>query len=191
MNITQYETIGISYGQYLENERLLIAVESDFEYKNFHVLNFKRIERIDKQLKVKKVNCKIETKQNSKIKLLAITEGWCGDAAQILPIIAYFQEKNSNQVSLKIIYRDKNLELMHNFLTNGGMAIPIILICDEKNEVLSYFGPRPKAAQLLMHSLKEQGAEKEIIVLELQKWYNKDKGQSILKEMIDQINLHF
>lgn len=43
-----------------------------------------------------------------------LTEGWCGDAAQNLPVINKIAEENPN-INLKLVLRDENLELMDEF----------------------------------------------------------------------------
>ncbi len=57
------------------------------------------------------------------LKMLVITEPWCGDSTAILPVILKFFE--SQPVKIRIALRDKNPELMEQFLTKGGRAIPI------------------------------------------------------------------
>src|SRR5215217_2298139 len=63
---------------------------------------------------------------------LVISEGWCGDAAQILPILNKMALASDKKIDLRIVLRDENDELMSQYLTNGGKAIPkVIVICKE------------------------------------------------------------
>ena len=69
--------------------------------------------------------------------------GWCGDAAQILPVINKMAEV-SDKIDLRIVLRDDNENLMNLFLTNGTKSIPKLIIIDKAtNKVINDFGPRP------------------------------------------------
>ena len=75
---------------------------------------------------------------------------------------------------------------MDNFLTNGGRSIPVLVrINPETNEVVSHWGPRPRAAQELFLKHKSEGKSKEESVLEIQKWYNENKSQDLISELIE------
>ena len=149
-------------------------------------LNAQRSKRIAKTLKldpnfVGQMEA-IKEKQN----WMLITESWCGDAANGVPIISALAQLNSN-IDLKIVLRDENLELMDQFLTNGGRSIPKLIALDTKNEVLFTWGPRPKAAQDLYDSWKDDSSNipyKEFQI-ELQKWYNADSGRAMQNELLD------
>jgi len=59
------------------------------------------------------------------------------------------------------------------FLTNGGKAIPIVIVMDEQGNYQFNLGPRPKAAQNIFkkhRSLSEQGKiEKSEVIKKNQK----------------------
>jgi len=55
--------------------------------------------------------------------LVYLTEGWWGDAAQILPAIARYSEFPPC-INLKILLRDENEAVMNRHLTNGSKSIP-------------------------------------------------------------------
>ena len=116
---------------------------------------------------------------------LVISESWCGDAAQILPIINKMAEV-SDKIDLKIVLRDDNEDLMNLFLTNGTRSIPKLIIIDkETNEVIADFGPRPQEAkQLILDYKAEHGIVDETAKINLQKWYLNDKGISTQKEIV-------
>lgn len=126
---------------------------------------------------------------------LVLTEGWCGDAAQILPVMNKMAE-SSPMVELRVIFRDQHLEVMDAFLTNGARSIPKLLVLDSlTKEVLMSWGPRPSEAQQLMLDAKDQvkniedkTAQKEYwneVKTNLQRWYNKDKTQKTQLEIVD------
>ena len=87
-----------------------------------------------------------------------ITESWCGDSAQNLPVIAKLAQLNSN-IDFKIVLRDSNLEFMDLHLTNTSRAIPKLVVFDENNNELFQWGPRPVEAQNLFSRLKNDGIE--------------------------------
>lgn len=116
---------------------------------------------------------------------LVMTEGWCGDAAQNVPAIETLAAVSGN-IETRYILRDENPELMDRFLTRGTRSIPKVIVLDrETRVVLGTWGPRPAAAQDLFDRLKAEGVDKPIILEELQRWYNADKGRSVQIEMAD------
>ncbi|MDP2159113.1 MAG: thioredoxin family protein [Flavobacterium sp.] len=120
---------------------------------------------------------------------IVISEGWCGDAAQLVPIINKMAELSVN-IDLRIVLRDENEALMNQFLTNGGKAIPKLLILDaETLNVLSDWGPRPEGAKKLILDYKAQfGIVDETAKTELQKWYLHDKGVSTQNEIMASVD---
>jgi len=117
---------------------------------------------------------------------LVLAEGWCGDAAQLLPIINKMAAF-SQHIDLKIAFRDENEALMNQFLTNGNKAIPKLIILDtDEQKVLGSWGARPKGASDLIKSYKQQyGVIDETAKTELQLWYLHDKGISTQNEIAD------
>ena len=149
-------------------------------------LNETRMNRLEKTLKVPQ---ELTEKLNNLTKdyiWLTISEGWCGDAAQIIPILHKLEEA-SNKVELKLVLRDDNDELMQLFLTNGSKSIPKVIILEkETKEVITSWGPRPEPARKLIADYKAQhGVVDEPIKIELQKWYLHDKGLTTMKELVE------
>ncbi len=128
-----------------------------------------------------------EARMNRLGKTIRISEGWCGDAAQILPIINKMALESNKKIDLRIVLRDENDELMSHYLTNGGRAIPkVIVICKEAGIVRTDWGPRPKGATELMADYKKEfGVIDEKIKTDLQLWYLADKGISVQKELLE------
>ncbi len=151
---------------------------------HYSELNEVRMNRLEKTLKMDSEA--LETLQNLKTKQtwLVISEGWCGDAAQILPIIKLMTDSSEN-IDLKIVLRDDNDDLMAEFLTNGARSIPKLIILDENLEVINHWGPRPEGAKNLILDYKAQhGIVDEPAKIALQKWYLDDKGISTMKEIV-------
>ncbi|EAQ42760.2 thioredoxin family protein [Polaribacter sp. MED152] len=158
---------------------------------NYSLLNDKRMKRLDKTIKLTE-NTQLEiAKVTAPQTWLVITEGWCGDAAQNLPVIAKMASLNSN-IELKLVLRDENLELMDLFLTNGGRSIPKLIILDNDLNVLNTWGPRPSIATKMVADYKaEHGALDANFKQDLQVWYNKDKGQSTQNDFVEMIQKLF
>lgn len=148
-------------------------------------LNHARMNRLDKTIVLDESTKDKLSQLSNKYQWILIAEGWCGDAAQIVPIISKMADF-SVKVDLKIILRDKHLDLMDAFLTNGARAIPKLIILDEKlTEIIGVWGARPFEAQKLIMDYKtEHGVVDNYIKTELQKWYLKDKGLSTMKEIM-------
>jgi hypothetical protein len=154
---------------------------------HYSELNEVRMKRLEKTLKI---DLEVEkTLQNLKSNQtwLVISEGWCGDAAQILPIIKLMTEVSEN-IDFKIVLRDENEALMNQFLTNGSKSIPKLLILDENSNVINHWGPRPEAAKNIILDYKaNHGIVDETAKIALQKWYLEDKGISTMKEIVELI----
>lgn len=152
----------------------------------YSTLNETRMNRLDKTMKITDENIlKIKSLKGEYI-WLVISEGWCGDAAQILPVINKITEE-SDKIDLKIVLRDENEDLMNLFLTNKARAIPIVIVIDKlTGDVLRNWGPRPKAAaDLIKNYVKGFGAIDETAKTDLQLWYLHDKGLSTQEELIN------
>jgi thiol-disulfide isomerase/thioredoxin len=156
---------------------------------HYSTLNQSRIKRLDKTIVIsEEISARLKGMDKGYI-WLVISEGWCGDAAQILPILNKMAEA-TDKIDLKIVLRDANDEIMSHYLTNGGRAIPKLLIIDkESGKVCEHWGPRPKGAVDLIKNYKEQfGTIDEEAKAQLQLWYLHDKGLSVQKEVIEMMN---
>ncbi|TMM32423.1 thioredoxin family protein [Polaribacter aestuariivivens] len=152
---------------------------------NYSLLNDKRMKRLDKTIKITEETIQEFQKITEPQTWLVITEGWCGDAAQNLPVISKIADINS-KINLKIVLRDENLELMDLFLTNGGRSIPKLIALDTENNILFTWGPRPTVATNMVIDYKaKNGSLDAQFKQDLQVWYNKDKGKSVQKDFTD------
>jgi hypothetical protein len=153
---------------------------------NYSRLNETRMHRLDKTIVIdQSIVSKFKAIQ-SKYIWLVIAEGWCGDAAQILPIFNKMSEV-SDHIDFKIVFRDDNEALMNLFLTNGSKSIPKLIILDKNAlDVIADWGPRPKGAIDLVQNYKDKfGVIDDTIKAELQMWYLHDKGLSTQKEIME------
>jgi hypothetical protein len=155
------------------------------DHINYTKLNESRMHRLDKTLQVVG-DVKLFLENLSKEYIwLVLAESWCGDAAQVLPVINKMAEV-SDKIDLRIVLRDENEELMHLFLTDGTKSIPKLIIMDKTTgDVVGDFGPRPKPAkQLILDYKAAHGIVDEVAKIELQKWYLADKGVAIQREIV-------
>ncbi len=181
----------ISYQEYSDllrkyaDEGLTTGPNQNEDLIHYTKLNVQRGKRISKTVQllpelVKKIS-EIDQKQT----WLLITESWCGDAANSVPVMAKLAEINDS-TDLRIVLRDENLELMDQFLTRGGRSIPKLIVLNADNQVQFAWGPRPEPAQELYDAWKNSDDDvpyKEFQV-ELQKWYNQDGGSSLQTELL-------
>ena len=153
---------------------------------NFTKLNQRRMKRWNKTLKITE-DAKMEIEKFDKnITWLVLTESWCGDAAHLLPA-ANKVASLSDSINFRTVLRDENPELMNNFLTNGTQSIPkLIVINNETGTVVNTYGSRPDILTKKVKEYKEvHGSVTAEFKEEMQKWYNKDKGQTIVNELIN------
>ncbi|MDC3307170.1 thioredoxin family protein [bacterium] len=151
---------------------------------NYSMLNDRRMTRLDKTIQLRQETLLTVKKIDKPITWLVLSEGWCGDAAQTLPVINKIANE-SDLITLKIIFRDEHEELMNYFLTNGGKSIPKLLVLNSENEVLNTWGPRPDKATKMVQDYKNKHGQLDVTFKqELQVWYNKDKGVNIQENML-------
>jgi len=157
---------------------------------NYTILNQRRMKRLDKTLKISDEKVKKIKDFDKKVTWLVLTESWCGDAAQTMPMMNKVAERNDN-ISFKVILRDENLDVMNRFLTNNAMSIPkLVMVEDATGNVLDEWGSRPKiAAQMAIDYKNEHGTLTPEFKEELQVWYNKDRGQSTLSDLMELLAL--
>lgn len=149
---------------------------ADPKYAHYTKLNFQRMKRWDKTF-VPDTAVVEQLKAAPRQDWWVITEAWCGDSAQNLPVIAALAREAG--ISLHIVLRDENPEIMEQYLTNGTKSIPILVSFDAAGGPLFRWGPRPAAAQHLMEDWKANpaGRDFEAFELEMHRWYTENKGK--------------
>lgn len=186
---------GLSYQDYrnlvkqLATENSNSGIEKTAALAEYTKLNDKRMKRWDKTIKVSEEAQQKIAAVNKNMTWLIITESWCGDAAHVIPALNKIAELNP-KINIKLVLRDDNLELMDQFLTNGGRAIAKVIMLDtDTGEVLNTFGPRPSEATNLVNEYKaKHGGLTPEFKEDLQHWYNKNKGQNIIDDIINMIS---
>lgn len=179
-----------SYSEYRNHIGLLLqdglstgATQSE-DLTQYSSLNEVRMNRLDKTIKLTDDIKDRLGKLKKEHVLLVISEGWCGDAAQIVPVINKMANE-TDKLELEIVLRDDNDELMNEYLTNGARSIPKLVLVEKDTHIArGSWGPRPHDAAKLIRDYKEQhGVIDQEAKTELQKWYLHDKGESTMKEI--------
>lgn len=181
----------MSYQAYRALVEKLVAQESSTgpevteSLVNYTMLNHKRMKRLDKTLKIDPLLQETIKNYTGNVTWLVLTESWCGDAAQTMPMMQKFADLN-DRITFKVLLRDENLELMDEFLYNGGRSIPKLIAFDsEQHKIIGDWGPRPSEATQLVDDYKKlHGKLTPEFKQDLQIWYNKDKGQGTAKDLL-------
>lgn len=187
----------MSYDGYMQLSEQLVAEErtsgsnQSAPYVHYTRLNLQRMKRLNKTTEVPYALKKLLQTKDNHWNWVIVTEPWCGDAAQCLPVL----EKLALAVgSIKTLYilRDEHLEIMDAYLTNGGRAIPKLICLNADGQEIFSWGPRPAVIQEVMNRLKAEGiTEIAILVEAIQKAYNDDKQKGIYQEfeaILQQLN---
>ena len=112
-----------------------------------------------------------------------ITEGWCGDAAQQIPVFEHLASLNA-LIKTYYVLRDESPVFMDNFLTNGARSIPVVACLSNEQELFWKWGPRPGEAAQLLSELKAQGMGEQERKKELHSWYARNKQRSLQAELM-------
>jgi hypothetical protein len=156
------------------------------QYLEFTSLNQQRTHRVYKTTEIHADLALAVQQLQGKYRFMVIVEAWCGDVPQNLPVIAKLAELNPN-IHLEVILRDENPGIMDNFTTNGGRAVPILVVMDAlTGHVITRWGPRPAPAQKMVmdyKALTEKVPYGEF-VKEVQLWYAHDKTRTLQAELL-------
>ena len=122
---------------------------------------------------------------------VVITEDWCGDSAQTLPIVARIAGLNSG-IMLRILDRDTYPDAIEGYLTNGARSIPIVIATQAdqagNSEELWTWGPRPDAAKPLVTSWKNEHETNTDWYPLLHTWYAHNAQTNVESDMLGRIN---
>lgn len=179
----------LSYDEYremidelLEQDKTTGTNHSD-EMVEYTRMNVHRMSRLDKQVELKD-SLVDEIKQlDQEWVWLIITEAWCGDAAQNIPALVKMTNLNEN-INLKFILRDQHIDIMDEYLTNGGRSIPkLVCLNAETLEELGTWGPRPEVLQEKAMAWKEDpDTSMEEWAEKLHAWYAHNMTRRIQSE---------
>lgn len=188
----EYFDKGINFADYKEQMADDLASNSDSKIKEYISLNQHRMHRVEKTFALSDTLTQEVQNLKNKTYWLVLTEHWCGDASQILPALHKIEVKSEGKIEMKLVYRDQNLKLMDQYLTNNGRSIPKLIQLDSNYNVTGVWGPRPAFAQKLVKELKSNPATAANYANQLHLWYAKDKQKSLeieISELLLQSNL--
>ena len=173
------------------NGRLTNAPYDEQSYIGYTALNASRQKRWMKRGQLNQELVGELESLTTKQSWTLITEPWCGDSPHIAPFLFKLADISLN-IDFDINLRDGNDSMIENYLTHGMMSIPILVVKDELGKDLFHWGPRPKDAQTIhVNNLADNDRSTEEKKIELQLWYNKDKGEAVQFELLDKIkSLH-
>jgi hypothetical protein len=113
---------------------------------------------------------------------LVLSEDWCGDAVNTVPIVARLAELAGN-ADLRVLARDSNLDLMDTHLTGSSRSIPVVIVLDEEFQERAWWGPRPRALQEWVLG-PGKALDKDARYRDIRAWYARDKGRTTLEEVV-------
>ncbi len=179
----------MSYGSYMTLTEQLVeegrtsGPNQSEPYVYYTKLNLQRMKRLNKTIEVPARIIELLKEKAANWTWVIITEPWCGDAAQCVPVLEKIAQTNSF-VKTAYLLRDEHPEVMDAYLTNGGRAIPKLICLDQDGKEVFTWGPRPAVIQEVMNRLKAEGiTEIATIVEEIQKAYNADHQAGVYEEM--------
>lgn len=188
---------GMTYEEFMEKSKNKIENtdieeldDTDKTIYDYTKLNYQRSQRIKKTYKVSEELKNLVEEIDIPQIWMVITEDWCGDSAQNLPYIAKIAELNE-LIDLRIIQRDKNLDIMDHYLTNGkSRSIPKLAAFDMDGNELFTWGPRPQALQHEIDKWKQESEKKSDWIEKVHHWYAKNKGKALeaeFKEILENV----
>lgn len=183
----EYLMKSLSYEDYtLLTERLVAEGKTTGENQDPEMIDYTKLnaQRMNRIYKTSIVNNDFKNVLKEKQHWVLITEPWCGDAANTVPVIAKIAE-GSDYVKLHILLRDENTYVMNEYLTNGAKSIPMLIILNENYEEKYVWGPRPAELQNMVLETKKTGVfDIEELKKNVQLWYFNDKTQSTQIELL-------
>ena len=195
-NVMTYEAYTAQANALLKSGKAsTMGTDNSPEMLHYTEMNVQRMHRLDKTAKPTDKTNEILRGIKKPMTWLVISEAWCGDAAQIVPVLEKMAIQNS-LIKHRLLFRDEHLEIMDAFLTEGSRSIPKVILLDDQGSVLGDWGPRPSALHTIIMAQKaimqampkeERKAYFEKIKTDVQMWYNHDKTVSIQDEFLEKV----
>lgn len=92
------------------------------------------------------------------LRCLILCADWCGDVIRNVPVV--FKAMEEAGIPTEVFIMEENAELMDQYLTMGGRAIPIVIIADTGGFPLGQWGPRPERVQSIMRKFKQENPDR-------------------------------
>lgn len=158
--------------------------EEDAEKLEFSKLNLHRTARIGRTWKPSDELAGLLARLERPQTWMVLTETWCGDSAQCLPMIAIMAEA-APEVTLRLMIRDDNLDVMDRYLTDGKRAIPLLVAYDDDGNERFRWGARPAEAQAVITQALAEGLEKPDRLERLHLFYGRNRGRALDAEFVE------
>ncbi|GGB10959.1 thioredoxin family protein [Macrococcus hajekii] len=128
-------------------------------YKSQMNVNREDMEQIYEQFDAPH-DLRLEDLKDKNMKVIAITEDWCGDAMMNIPVLLKIAEQAD--IDVRFVLRDSHLELIDQYLTNGtARSIPIFIFLDRNGQEAAVWGPRAQAVQAFIDDSRQDLPSKE------------------------------
>jgi len=188
MSIKKFWNNAVSYEEYIReaNDRVQNPRDQqDIDYKFYYELGLQRMNRMTERYVPNQEQLLKLKEKNFNGKVLIISEPWCGDASQTIPVIAKFFSENE----VKITYLNQEPSLIDNYLSEGSKSIPIVIFLDDNFNEIAHWGPRPKYGKKLLEKYKAdpETYTKDNFYNDLQVYYAKNKGYDTIEELLELI----
>jgi hypothetical protein len=92
------------------------------------------------------------------LRCLILMADWCGDVVRNCPVV--FRALEISGIPVEVLIKEEHPDVMAQFLTGGGEAIPIVIFTDFSGHVLGHWGPRPEHVQSVMNKFKQANPDR-------------------------------
>ncbi len=184
----EYLAKGIGYSQYKNQMGENLALSKDPKLQGFIKLNRQRMHDIEMNYTISDALALVVRNIKHKTYWLVVTEHWCGDSSQSLPVFNKFAELSDGKIEMRIVYRDQFPELLNVGITTFKRMMPKIIQLDGGFHVTGIWGPRPSGALRLMERIRSDHSTSASHDKELHDWYANDHQHSIESEIAELLN---
>jgi hypothetical protein len=183
LDIAPYWNQALPLGDFLADLHAHVPREDD-PYGQYIAINQQRARRVAKTLTLREEVAAALARVQPGTRWLILNEHWCGDGAQILPVLAAMAQAAEGRLEARALFRDANLPLMDQFLTHGGRSIPLVILLGPDGAVVGRWGPRPEAAMALVRELKSHPETAANYGEGLHKWYAENRQADIQTSVV-------
>jgi len=185
--VTLAQEVGLTFEAFLHRaEQRMHAQDPDDQFAAGRHLNWSRMTRHMKTYEPSE-ELRLAISKLPPQTWVVITEDWCGDSAQTLPVVSVIASLNDTIV-LRILDRDTYPDAMDLYLTNGSRSVPIVVAFDNHGHELWHWGPRPEAAKPLVEEWKQQFENKSDMYPLLHTWYAQHGHEEIERDMLHHLH---
>lgn len=174
-----------AYAQSVLDKKITTAPYDNQDYFQYTEVNYNREKKSLRNFQLDKKLYNVISEGINEWTWVLINEPWCGDGSFIQPVLYAMSLASGGSIDFKIVLRDQNPDIINAYLTNGGKAIPKLVCLDKNLNELGSWGPRPIVLQDLFNEWKkEEDFDLNTKIKKVNRWYIKDKNESIQEEFI-------